>query len=121
MSIVPVSNSAHRDRSVAERPALSHGGPEVSTETTETGPGPTLAVAAGSAPTAEELAQLTNTMWRLDPVQLAAVSGAALGLAVRKARHTVIPEDHWLLKHLPPNAKSSATAGADGTQPEEKR
>ena len=58
-------------------------------------------------PSAEELTQFTDTMWRMDPVQLAAVSGAALGLAERKARHTVIPVDHWLLKHIPQNTKPS--------------
>lgn len=99
----------------AERHQLSHGGTQVSAETTQSVPSPTLAGVAGSVPTAEELSQLTNTMWRMDPVQLAAVSGAALGLAVRKARHTVIPEDHWMLRHIPPNAKRSAT-GANNQQ-----
>ena len=31
--------------------------------------------------------------------------------AVCPPRHTVIPSDHWMLKHLPPNATPSATEG----------
>jgi hypothetical protein len=53
-----------------------------------------------SGPTEEEISKFTKTLFKMDPIQLASVSGAALGLAERKARHTVIPWDHWLLKHV---------------------
>lgn len=44
-----------------------------------------------------DVGEFTKMMWRMSPIQLASVAGAALGLAERKARRTVIPCSLWML------------------------
>ena len=52
-------------------------------------------------PTNEEIVVLVNTIMRMNTTQLAGLSGTALGVAERRARHTTIPLDHYLTKHIP--------------------
>ena len=65
---------------------------------------PALAVSAGSAGLVDGAAErFVGDLHKLSRQQLAEVAAYCIQL-MAKPRHTVIPDDHWMLKHQSPNS-----------------